>query len=143
MERIGTYSNFNKYIKKNKRKPKKKESGNPRFETNPGEQAQIDWKEDISIANVYGEIFVINVLHSTLKFSRLSHLELSIQKRFEDVARGLINSFVKFGGVPKELLFDNMSTVANTQTTPKQPTKSIARMAKDFGFKVKFFLAYW
>ena len=64
-------------------------------------------------------------------------MELSIQKRFEDVARGLINSFVKFGGVPKELLFDNMSTVANTQTTPKQPTKSIARMAKDFGFKVK------
>ena len=137
MERIGTYSNFNKYIKKNKLKPKKKDSGNPRFETNPGEQAQIDWKEDISIANVYGEIFIINVLHSTLKFSRLSHLELSIKKRFEDVARGLINSFVKFGGVPKELLFDNMSTVANTQTTPKQPTKSIARMAKDFGFKVK------
>lgn len=138
IDRIGTYSNFNKYIRKNKLKPKKNESGNPRYEKNPGEQAQIDWKEDISISNVYGEIFVINVLHSTLKFSRFSHLDLSVQKRFDDVARGLINSFVKFGGVPEELLFDNMSTVANTQTTPKQPTKAIAQMAKDFGFKVKF-----
>ena len=136
-ERIGTYSNFNKYITKNKLKPQKKEDGNPRYEKEPGEQAQIDWKEDISISNVYGEIFVINVLHTTLKFSRFSHLDFSIQKRFDDVARGLINSFVKFGGVPKELLFDNMSTVANTQTTPKQPTKAIARMAKDFGFKVR------
>lgn len=138
IERIGTYSNFNKYIIKNKLKPQKKEGGNPRYEKGPGEQAQIDWKEDISISNVYGEIFVINVLHSTLKFSRFSHLDFSIQKRFDDVARGLINSFVKFGGVPRELLFDNMSTVANTQTTPKHPTKAIARMAKDFGFKVRF-----
>ena len=137
IERIGTYSNFNKYITKNKLKPQKKEGGNPRYEKELGEQAQIDWKEDISISNVYGEIFVINVLHTTLKFSRFSHLDFSIQKRFDDVARGLINSFVKFGGVPKELLFDNMSTVANTQTTPKQPTKAIARMAKDFGFKVR------
>ena len=63
IDRIGTYSNFNKYIGKNKLKPKKNESGNPRYEKNPGEQAQIDWKEDISISNVYGEIFVINVLH--------------------------------------------------------------------------------
>ena len=138
IERIGTYSNFNKYVKKNKLKLQKKETGNPRYEKEPGEQAQVDWKEDISISNVYGEIFVINVLHTTLKFSRFSHLDFSIQKRFDDVARGLINSFIKFGGVPKELLFDNMSTVANTQTTPKQPTKAITRMAKDFGFRIRF-----
>ena len=138
VERIGTYSNFNKYIKKHKLKPIKKEGGNPRYEKKPGEQAQVDWKEDISIANIYGEIFVINVLHVTLKFSRFSHLEFSIYKRFDDVARGIINSFVKFGGVPKELLFDNMSTVANIQATPKEPTKAISRLAKDFGFKIRF-----
>ena len=138
VERIGTYSNFNKYIVKNKLKPQKREKGNPRYEKMPGEQAQVDWKEDISIANIYGEIFTINVLHVVLKYSRFSHLDFSIQKRFDDVSRGLINSFIKFGGVPKELLFDNMSTVANTQVKPKQPTKAIARMAKDFGFKIRF-----
>ena len=136
-ERIGSYPNFNKYVVKNKLKPKADNSGHPRYEKEPGEQAQVDWKEDISIADKYGEIFVINVLHMTLKYSRFSHLEMTIQKRFNDVSRGLINGFVKFGGVPKELLFDNMSTVANIKAKPKQPTDSISKLAKDFGFKVK------
>ena len=38
-----------------------------------------------------------------------------------------------FGGVPKELLFDNMATVSNTNVTPKKPTGSIMQMAKDWG----------
>ena len=62
-----------------------------------------------------------------------AHLEMTAQKRFDDVARGLINSFRKFGGVPKELLFDNMATVSNTNVTPKKPTDSIMHMAKDWG----------
>ena len=75
--------------------------------------------DDISITNIYGEKFVINVLHTTLKYSRYAHLEMTAQKRFDDVARGLINSFRKFGSVPKKLLFDNMATVSNTNVTPK------------------------
>lgn len=138
ISRIGSYPNFNRYVIENKLKPKTKIDGHPRFEKGLGEQGQIDWKEDISIANKYGEIFVVNVLHFTLKFSRYSYLELSVQKRYDDVARGLINGFIKFGGVPKELLFDNMSTVANVQSKPKQPTAAISRLAKDFGFKVRF-----
>ena len=138
IDRIGSYSNFNRYVSVNKLKPKTKIEGHPRFEKSPGEQGQVDWKEDISIANKHGELFTINVLHTALKFSRYGHLEMTILKRFDDVSRGLINSFVKFGGVPKELLFDNMSTVANTNIRPKKPTESIRKMAKDFGFKIRF-----
>lgn len=137
ISRIGSRSNFNRYVKENKLKPKDNNSGHPRFEESPGMQAQVDWKEDISICNCYGEIFTINVLHVVLKFSRMSHLEFSIQKRFDDVSRGLINSFLKFGGVPKVLLFDNMSTVSNTHTKPKRPTDAILQLAKDFNFKVR------
>lgn len=136
-ERIGSYSNFNRYITINKLKPKDKIKGHPRYEKYPGEQCQVDWKEDIKLTSKSGEVYVINVLHVVLKYSRYSHLELSIQKRFDDVARGLINSFIKFGGVPKELLFDNMSTVANTSTRPKRLTDSITRLSKDFSFKAK------
>ena len=136
-KRIGSYSNFNRYVTVNKLKQKAKSQGHPKFEKNPGEQAQVDWKEDIHITNIYGEVFIINVLHTTLKYSRYAHLEMTAQKRFDDVARGLINSFRKFGGIPKELLFDNMSTVSNTNVTPKKPTDSIMLMAKDFGFKVR------
>ena len=138
ISRIGSYSNFDRYVIENKLKPKSNNIGHPRFEKGPGEQGQIDWKEDISIANKYGEIFVINVLNFTLKFSRYSYLELSIQKRYDDVARGLINGFLKFGGVPKELLFDNMPTVANVQSKPKRPTTAISKLAKEFGFKIRF-----
>lgn len=91
----------------------------------PGVQAQVDWKEGISIASKYGEIFTINVFHIALSFARYSYLELSIQKRIEDVYRGLIGGFKAFGGVPSEILFDNMSTVANTQIRPKKPTEGI------------------
>ena len=136
-ERIGSYSNFNRYVKINNLKPAAKTHGRPRYEKGPGEQAQVDWKEDISIASRYGEIFVINVLHTTLKYSRYGYLEMSIQKRFDDVARGLVNSFKAFGGVPKELLFDNMATVSNTNAKPKRPTDSIMQMSKDFGFEIK------
>ena len=128
---IGSYSNFNKYVRSNNLVPESKTEGHPRFEKNTGEQAHVDWKEDINIYNKYGELFTINVLHTTLKYSRYSHLDMSIQKRFDDVSRGLINSFIKFGGVPKELLFDNMSTVANVNVKPKKPTNAILNMAKE------------
>ena len=94
IERIGSYSNFNRYVITNKLKPKAKTEGHPRFEKYPGEQAQVDWKEDICIHNKFGESFTINILHIVLKFSRFSHLEMTVLKRFDDVSRGLINSFI-------------------------------------------------
>ena len=138
IDRIGSRSNFNRYVIAQGLKPKKKEGGHPRYEKEPGEQGQVDWKEDISIANKYGEVFVINVFHLTLKYSRFSYLEGFVQKRYDDVARGLINGFIRFGGVPDEILFDNMSTVANIQAKPKKPTESISKLAKEFGFKISF-----
>lgn len=137
-ERIGSYPNFNRYVIKNKLKPKSRTTGHPRYEKEPGEQAQIDWKEDISITDKNGEVFTINILHQVLKYSRFSHLEMTVQKRFDDVSRGIINGFIKFGGVPKELLFDNMSTVANVNAKPKKPTDAISKLAKEFGFKIRF-----
>ena len=137
IDRIGSRSNFMRYVNENNLKPKSNTTGHPRYEKGPGIQGQVDWKEDISIADKWGEIYTVNVLHMTLKYSRFSHLDMSVQKRFEDVARGLINGFIKFGGVPMELLFDNMPTVANTNVKPKKPTDAISKLAKDFGFKVR------
>jgi transposase len=50
-ESIGTYSNFRKYVTSRGITPNKKVRGHPRFETAPGLQAQVDWKEDLQIAN--------------------------------------------------------------------------------------------
>ena len=134
---IGTYSNFITYVKKNKLIPKDITKGHPRFDTPIGEQGQVDWKEDITLVSRNNEKFVINVMHVILKYSTYSHLDISIQKRTDDVYRCLINSFKAFGGVPAELLFDNMSTVANVTGRKKEITKGMATFAKDFGFKIR------
>lgn len=137
IEEIGTYSNFITYVKKNKLIPKKKNTAHPRYETVVGKQGQVDWKEDISLVSSNGEIFVINVFHVVLGFSKYSHLEISIQKRTYDVYRCLIKCFEAFGGIPDELLFDNMSTIANVSGNKKSLTNSIKSFAKDFGFNVR------
>lgn len=137
IDTIGSYTNFMAYVKKHNLVQSNKSEGHPRVETMPGVQAQVDWKEDISMVSKYGEIFVINVFHIVLSFSRYSYLELSIQKRTDDVYRGLINGFKKFGGIPKEILFDNMSTVAVTKGRHKKATSGITKISKDFGFKVR------
>ena len=137
-DEIGSYSNFITYVKANKSNPKSSSSSwHPRVESLPGEQAQVDWNEDIRLCSKYGEIFIVNVFHIIFSFSRYSYLELTLQKRLEDVIRCLINSFNTFGGAPKEILFDNISTVANVRVKPKKPTESISQLVKDFNFKVR------
>ena len=137
LNNIGSYSNFIAYTKKHNLKPGAKVTGHPRVETLPGAQGQVDWKENITLTSKCGEVFVINIFHITLSFSRMSCLVVTLQKRIEDVYRGLINSFEEFGGVPKEIVFDNMSTVANIKAKPKKPTDAILRLAKDYGFRVR------
>ena len=72
---VGGYSNFNKYIKNNDLKPAAKSKGHPRFETLPGKQAQVDWKEDVKLISKYNEEFIINVFSYKLGNSRYCHFE--------------------------------------------------------------------
>lgn len=67
---IGTYSNFNKYVKAKNLKPAKSTKGHPRFETMPSKQTQVDWKEDISIRNKFNEVFTIQVFNYKVGNSR-------------------------------------------------------------------------
>ena len=67
-----------------------------------------------------GEVFVINIFHLVLKFSRYSYIELTLSKEQPIVLRCLINAFHFFGGVPKRILFDNMATVMDTRTQDRR-----------------------
>ena len=66
VNRIGSYSNFNRYVTVNKLKPKARTHRHPRFEKNPGEQAQVDWKEDISITIAFKLFLLLFKLNITL-----------------------------------------------------------------------------
>ena len=64
----------------------------------------------------HGELFEFNVFSSTLGASRLHVFIYSKFKTRIDVQRCLIKTFEYIGGVPKELLTDNMSSIVDTKT---------------------------
>ena len=134
---IGSYSNFIKYIKRKGVTPRKTEKGHPRFETAPGIQAQVDWKEDVSIANCFGEIFTFQVFDYKLGHSRYCHFTYKLYKTRQDVFDCLIASFQATGGVPKEILFDNMASVVDLKGRQRHINEKMWTFAKDFNFKIK------
>ena len=136
---IGTYSNFRKYAINRGITPKKKgRSGYPRFETAPGHQAQVDWKEDISINNKYGEVFVLQVFDYKLGHSRYILFIYRRSKTQQDVIDCLIESFKTTGGVPEEILFDNMTSIVSFNGGHRNVSNRMIQFAKDFGFKMRF-----
>ena len=109
----GSYSNLTYYVRKTNKRKKQKSQGTPRFETDIGIQIQFDWVESLKMINKYGKIFEFNVFSAELSYSRMHYFCYSLTKTKEDVIRSLINTFKFFGGVSKELLTDNMSSIVN------------------------------
>ena len=134
---IGTYSNFNKYVKTKGLRPQKNSKGHPRFETEPGIQAQVDWKEDVSIPNRYGEIFTFQVFDYKLGYSRYPIFTYKLYKTRQDVFDCLIASFKATGGVPREILFDNMASVVDLNGNRRHINDRMRAFANDFNFKIK------
>ena len=52
------------------------------------------------------------------------------------VFRCLINAFEHFGGVPKKVMFDNMSTVVDVNAKPARVNVRMEQFAKDFNFEI-------
>lgn len=132
---IGSYSNFIKYIKSKEIKVTKETKGHPRFETPPGKQAQVDWKEDLKLVSKNNEEFIVNVFNYKLGNSRYCNFEYRKNRTQQDVFECLISSFTATGGVPSEILFDNMSTIVDVNNQRKVNNKAKA-FADDFGFKI-------
>lgn len=83
----------------------------PRYETPPGQQMQFDWKEDLTMVSRHGEVFEFSVFSATLSWSRLHCFVYSRSRTSEDLCRCLLEVFDKIGGVPREGLTDNMSSI--------------------------------
>lgn len=110
-----------------------------RFETNPGLQAQVDWKEKLKLISKNGEIFEINIFLMLLGYSRTKYIELTINKNQDTLMMSMINGFRYFGGIPKEIIFDNMRTVVDQSRTRYQDAiinETFYQFSKDMGFEV-------
>lgn len=76
-----------------------------RFETPPGLQAQVDFAE---FRLPWGKRYALLVV---LGYSRLLWLQFYPRQTLAVLMRGLEEAFAAFGGVPAELLFDQMKAV--------------------------------
>ena len=138
---IGSYSNFRTYVRKHNLKEEKNKKAHPRYETEKGQQLQFDWKEDIKMISKQGETFKFNIFSATLSWSRLHIFVYSVNKTRADVERCLIQVFKYIGGIPKELLTDNMKAIVDLTTKDGKTTKRINpefnQFIKDMGTTIK------
>ncbi len=74
-----------------------------RFETEAGRQMQVDW---IEFKREHLSAFV-----ATLGHSRASYVEYVGDERIDTLVACHVRAFEFFGGVPREILYDNMKTV--------------------------------
>lgn len=135
---ISKYPELDAYFKKSKKAVNTQSL--MRFETDPGEQAQLDWKESMEIILSSGEIIVVNIFVLILSYSRFRIFKLSLSKSQEVLLNFLTESFETIGGVPKILLTDNMKTVMDTPRSEYSKGKvnnRFSNFAKDFGFELK------
>ena len=139
----GSYSLLADYANKHKCKEIKKAT--LRYETSPGLQAQVDWKESIKMVSKSGEIFEVNIFLMILGYSRMKFLKLTSDRTQKTLFECMNEAFKYFEGVPKEILFDNMPTVVdrtNSRIGHVKINSKFAQYAKDIGFNVVTCKAY-
>jgi len=87
----------------------------------------------------------VNIFVLLLSYSRFRVYYLSLTKTQDILLNFLDRAFEVFGGVPEELLTDNMKTVmddARTAYSRGKVNMRFAQFAKDYGFKVKPCIAH-
>lgn len=81
-----------------------------RVETEPGEQAQVDWGS-------FGQIRIgatqrpLSAFAMVLSWSRLLFVDFSLDQQADTFLRMHQRAFAAFGGIPRKLLYDNLKTV--------------------------------
>ncbi len=82
-----------------------------RYETGPGEQAQVDWAHFGYIIDLDGAHRPLYCFVMVLSYSRMLYLEFTTSQDVATLLKCHINAFEFFGGIPKEILYDNTKTV--------------------------------
>ena len=80
-----------------------------RFETQPGQQAQVDWSA-FGMLVVDGVRKALSCFSMILGFSRYQYIEFSLSRNLASFLSCHVHAFEYFGGVPTELLYDNLKT---------------------------------
>lgn len=135
----GTYEGLKSYVKSNGIAKYGRDGGkaHPRFETGPGEQLQVDWKEGLRMTLKSGEEVEFNVFSATLGYSRFHLFVFSFGKGEEDFLRCLIECLRRLGGMPREVLTDNMAAIVTVSGGARRKHPRILQFERDFGLRIR------
>ena len=99
----GSYKTVQKYVRRVRER--RTRLAYIRFETEPGYQAQVDWGEfQFDGTKVYAFVMVLG-------YSRSLYVEFVKERSLETFFDCHIRAFKYFGGIPEEILYDNMKQV--------------------------------
>src|SRR5690625_600897 len=106
-------TSLNRYIREDMElnelfKRKKKERFTERFETKPGVQAQFDMKERMKLIDKDGNVISVTIPTLTLSWSRYNVRKMILDTKTDELLSFLAESFEEIGGVPHELVIDNL-----------------------------------
>ena len=108
-----------------------------RYETPNGKQAQMDWGI-CQYMDKNGQMHKVPVFVMILGASRVKYIEFVKRCDLRSMERCILNAFSYFGGVPKEVLTDNMKTVVIGREAGKIIwNPQFADFAVDMGFLPK------
>jgi len=108
-----------------------------RFETEPGLQAQVDWKE-FGKQTVDGKTTKLYAFVMVLGFSRKAFVVFTTSMDTATLMACHAFAFAYFGGVPYEILYDNMRTAFQPDAEGTwRPTKRLLALAVHYGFAPK------
>ena len=129
----GSYSTVVQYVRP--RRQHKQPEATMRFETAPGEQAQVDWGS-LPYIGRDGKRHRVWVFVMTLGWSRACYAELVRKTDTAAFIQCHVNAFEYLGGVPQRCLYDNAKVVTLGRDEEKRPIWN--RRMLDFALRVGF-----
>jgi transposase len=96
-----------------KNRPVKEQEVFLRYETEPGGQAQVDLSEFGRI-NYYGRECRLYCFSFVWGYSRRHYIEFTVSEDIHTLMRCHTRAFEYFSGVPKRIVYDNMTQVVKS-----------------------------
>lgn len=104
-----------------------------RFETEPAHQAQVDWIE-FGRQYVNGKLKKLFAFVMVMGYSRMPFVYFTTRMDSATLLYCHIKAFEFFGGIPDEILYDNMKTAWYYDGEHWQTNRQLARFAYHYGF---------
>ena len=135
---------FNRFIRQDKDlnklfKTKKDNQFTVRFNTSIGQQIQFDLKEKVLLKTINKEPILVYIPTITFGWSRYNYRKITLDTKTTILISFLSEAFENFGGVPDEIVIDNLKAFvekARNKGNPAILNSKFEEFCKDYNIKV-------